>query len=431
MASMSTVRMAVVLEPPPPPNQNKDNMGGGASSSSSSFDVTFSTQGLSQEHSLDASLNASLPFGLIRRCTGTMTLSVRHVHQMHAWDCGLACAWMILRSIDDVMLNGEETYTFRNQQDSSSTAVANLGGILPPPLRTTTDALAMSHLAKLVATSSVWTIDIAHVLAKFKLPVVFTTTTIGVHPGYGGEPFYRGNMHEDAKRVERLFDDAQRVGIRVVRRSLSKHDLANAILGRGAAKGVRHILIVLCDKRALRYESTATGAPTPTQHTNAQQQKTYSGSDDSSRGGLWGLCCGAETTAFSGRAHAPAPAPAPAAPTSAPSPTCAPGERATTRTSLRNAMNDTTSTTATTTIPPLPFDDVPGGGITESMADVTPTPGYMGHYIVVSDYDEQRDSFFVSDPASRGGQWHIPSTSLDNARRAFGTDEDILLVPIL
>ena len=221
---------------------------------------------------MDASLNASLPFGLIRRCTGTMTLSVRHVHQMHAWDCGLACAWMILRSIDDVMLNGEETYTFRNHQDSSSTAVANLGGILPPPLRTTTDALAMSHLAKLVATSSVWTIDIAHVLAKFKLPVVFTTTTIGVHPGYGGEPFYRGNMHEDAKRVERLFDDAQRVGIRVVRRSLSKHDLANAILGRGAAKGVRHILIVLCDKRALRYESTATGAPTPTQHTNAQQQ---------------------------------------------------------------------------------------------------------------------------------------------------------------
>jgi Guanylylate cyclase len=54
--------------------------------------------------------------------------------------------------------------------------------------------------------------------------------------------------------------------------------------------------------------------------------------------------------------------------------------------------------------------------------------GYLGHYIVISRYEEDSECFSVLDPAHIQGRRCIDVHSLDRARRSFGTDEDVLLV---
>ena len=52
---------------------------------------------------------------------------------------------------------------------------------------------------------SIWTIDLAHLLRRFGMSVVFTTITVGTNPEYADELFYAENMHADEKRVQQLF----------------------------------------------------------------------------------------------------------------------------------------------------------------------------------------------------------------------------------
>ena len=54
--------------------------------------------------------------------------------------------------------------------------------------------------------------------------------------------------------------------------------------------------------------------------------------------------------------------------------------------------------------------------------------GYTGHYVVVCGYDEDRQEFVLRDPASSNATLVISAAGFDNARKSFGTDEDILLV---
>ncbi|XP_022133978.1 protein GUCD1 [Momordica charantia] len=55
---------------------------------------------------------------------------------------------------------------------------------------------------------------------------------------------------------------------------------------------------------------------------------------------------------------------------------------------------------------------------------------YTGHYIVVCGYDADADEFEIRDPASTSKRDRISSKCLDDARKCFGTDEDILLVSL-
>ena len=52
---------------------------------------------------------------------------------------------------------------------------------------------------------SIWTIDLAHLLRRFGMSVVFTTITVGTNPEYADELFYAENMHADEHRVQQLF----------------------------------------------------------------------------------------------------------------------------------------------------------------------------------------------------------------------------------
>ena len=55
--------------------------------------------------------------------------------------------------------------------------------------------------------------------------------------------------------------------------------------------------------------------------------------------------------------------------------------------------------------------------------------GLAGHYVVISGYDAADDLFSVCDPAMAIGHIKVPSAMLQLARSAFGTDEDLLIIP--
>lgn len=51
---------------------------------------------------------------------------------------------------------------------------------------------------------------------------------------------------------------------------------------------------------------------------------------------------------------------------------------------------------------------------------------YVGHYIVLSGYDESTKKFKVHDPA--GYCYWVSETVLNEARKSYGTDEDMIVV---
>lgn len=56
--------------------------------------------------------------------------------------------------------------------------------------------------------------------------------------------------------------------------------------------------------------------------------------------------------------------------------------------------------------------------------------GYLGHYVVVYGYDAARDAYLVRDPASARKTRLVRRAVMHEARTQFGTDEDVLAVPI-
>ncbi|KAL8093537.1 hypothetical protein AgCh_035421 [Apium graveolens] len=53
-----------------------------------------------------------------------------------------------------------------------------------------------------------------------------------------------------------------------------------------------------------------------------------------------------------------------------------------------------------------------------------------GHYVVICGYDAAKDEFEIRDPASSRKHERITSKCLEEARKSFGTDEDLLLVSL-
>lgn len=53
---------------------------------------------------------------------------------------------------------------------------------------------------------------------------------------------------------------------------------------------------------------------------------------------------------------------------------------------------------------------------------------FAGHFVVVFDWDEHSDRFFIKDPAALHDTCVIQSHVLEQARSSFGTDNDILFI---
>nr|XP_023871476.1 protein GUCD1 isoform X2 [Quercus suber] len=55
---------------------------------------------------------------------------------------------------------------------------------------------------------------------------------------------------------------------------------------------------------------------------------------------------------------------------------------------------------------------------------------YTGHYVVICGYDTDADEFEIRDPASSRKNARISSKCLEESRKCFGTDEDLLLISL-
>lgn len=55
---------------------------------------------------------------------------------------------------------------------------------------------------------------------------------------------------------------------------------------------------------------------------------------------------------------------------------------------------------------------------------------YTGHYVIICGYDTLTDEFEIRDPASTSKHVRISSHCLEEARKSFGTDEDLLLISL-
>lgn len=55
--------------------------------------------------------------------------------------------------------------------------------------------------------------------------------------------------------------------------------------------------------------------------------------------------------------------------------------------------------------------------------------GYVGHYVLLTGYDDVRCGYYVMDPAKTAQAEFVPASALEAARRSHGTDEDLLVIP--
>ncbi|KAE9451403.1 hypothetical protein RHGRI_027576 [Rhododendron griersonianum] len=101
------------------------------------------------------------------------------INQEHAWDCGLACILMVLRTLGINSSNIQE-------------------------------------LEKLCCTTSIWTVDLAYLLHKFSVSFSYFTVTEGANPNFSMETFYKEQLPNDLMRVDMLFHKARDAGINIL-----------------------------------------------------------------------------------------------------------------------------------------------------------------------------------------------------------------------
>jgi hypothetical protein len=282
----------------------------------------------------------------------------------------------------------------RGSSSSSSSSSSNSpGGVSTrasaAAAAATTDRHHRALCALLGGTTSLWTIDLAHLLARL-LPtpqprVVFCTATLGVDLALVSEPFYERAIDADAARVRALFASAAAAGASVERRSLSAAELAALVAGTHAspppplAAGRRHLAVVLVDKRRLGLPSSSI----------ASADSWWASWAD-----YWGvaLADGGEEPARARAKRARGNSWWPSA--------AAPAEK-------------------------------------NKTEGETPAAGFVGHFVLVAGYDPRRREFLVHDPDPAlppmpgGRPRRVAMGSLDAARLCRGTDEDVILVPVL
>jgi len=115
------------------------------------------------------------------------------VNQEHAWDCGLACILMVLRTLGINNSNIQE-------------------------------------LEELCCTTSIWTVDLAYLLHKFSVSFSYFTVTVGANPNFSMETFYKEQLANDVMRVNMLFHKALEAGITIQCRSISGEEISGLIL---------------------------------------------------------------------------------------------------------------------------------------------------------------------------------------------------------
>lgn len=321
-----------------------------------------------------------------RRRAGDAT-DVPHVRQTHNWDCGLACALMVLKALVARADADEKTNT-QNTRAANTQALPSSHGARRADLPT---------LRRRCATTSVWTIDLAHLLRSFDVcDVALFTVTIGANPAFSKETFYKDSIKDDEARVSKLFAAAADAGILVEKRSVCLRNVKRW------AASAEWILIVLVDKRALVFERDGD------EHGGATTNKSQVGS----------MPCASKKTKHSKHSTGAA---------------ILDRVFGTARDLRETDLRDF----ETELLPSKAFDE--SANVSNVSKARSTLDGYTGHYVVVCGYDESSDCFVVRDPAvppldanesasDASRKSFVAASALETARRAFGTDEDLLLV---
>ena len=308
---------------------------------------------------------------------------VPHVRQTHNWDCGLACALMVLKAL-----------VARADADEKTNTHAATKALPPSHGARRAD---LSTLRRRCATTSVWTIDLAHLLRSFDVcDVALFTVTIGANPAFSKETFYKDSIKDDEARVSKLFAAAADAGILVEKRSVCLRNVKRW------AASAEWILIVLVDKRALVFE---------------RDSGEYGGATNTvTRAHVSSTPCASKKTKHSKHSNETR------------SESFSTGAAILDRV-FGNARDLRETSADVETELPSSRDESAKHSVRSTL------DGYTGHYVVVCGYDESSDCFVVRDPAvppldanDASQKSFVAASALETARRAFGTDEDLLLV---
>ncbi|XP_050409258.1 protein GUCD1 [Patella vulgata] len=120
------------------------------------------------------------------------SVDIPHVTQFYSWDCGLACAHMILK-------------------------------YLGKPC----DKLYTTDLDYLQCEESVWTIHLAYLMKRYNIAHQLFTITLGVNEGYASKSFYSRFFCRDEGKVNNLFTKAAEYGVNVEKRCLSLKEITD------------------------------------------------------------------------------------------------------------------------------------------------------------------------------------------------------------
>jgi hypothetical protein len=151
------------------------------------------------------------------------------------WDCGIACCFMVLRAREAAQRAQQRL----SGQEQLAAMLALQPAASPRGLPTYEELVAE------MGTRSVWTIDLAHALARRGLPPLFFTTCAGVAQHHAGVDYYSAQLDSDRPRVNALFAAAAERGIRVRVEALSDAQLVELL------RSERSLAICLVDAHVL------------------------------------------------------------------------------------------------------------------------------------------------------------------------------------
>ncbi|XP_041457081.1 protein GUCD1-like [Lytechinus variegatus] len=149
----------------------------------------------------------------------TEIMDVPHILQQEQWDCGLASAKMIFRYCNVSLGEGDEKL--------------------------------MKACKELEIKKAIWTVDLAHLMAKFNIKHDFYTLTFGVDPKYSTVEFYNSNTYfsdflEEEHRINKLFLEAQDRGIIASKKSLSRDEIISRLKERQPAVVLIDASLLVC-----------------------------------------------------------------------------------------------------------------------------------------------------------------------------------------
>lgn len=167
------------------------------------------------------------------RATSFLSLAVPKEQQEDTWDCGLACARMVLLA----------------------------KGCAP-------EECSLRQLRTRLASSEVWSIDLAYLLREYGLSgcEYLTTSTALPSPSRRRCPFYAATLGEDTLRVAQLIGAASAEGVTVSERTLSATELWNTMHNNDT------LAIALVDPRLLHLAEP----PSPTAATSSSSRSSLS-----------------------------------------------------------------------------------------------------------------------------------------------------------